>query len=71
LAGRGLALTGGQHAAHNHFLDVLRLQPGAFDGGADRNRSHLGCGQGCQIALEAAHGRAGTANNNDGVMDSH
>jgi hypothetical protein len=55
LAGRRLALAGGQHAAHDRFLDLLRLDAGALDGGADGGRAELGAGERGEVAHEAAH----------------
>jgi hypothetical protein len=45
LARRRLALAGGQHAAHDHFIDLFRLEAGALDGGLDRDAAELGASQ--------------------------
>ena len=53
LARRRLALAGGQHAAHDHFLHVLGLDLRALDRGADRGGAELGRGEALQLALES------------------
>ena len=45
LARGRLALAGRQHAAHDHFLDLLGPDLRALDRGADRGGAELGCGE--------------------------
>ncbi|MNJ53374.1 hypothetical protein D3C77_487590 [compost metagenome] len=67
LTRRGLALAGLQHVAHDDFVDLFRLDAGAFDSGLDGHRAQLMRGQAGQAAKHAAHGRAGDGNDNDGI----
>jgi hypothetical protein len=64
---RGLPLAGGQHAAHDDLIDLHRRQPGALDGGLDGDAADLGAGERSEVAHEAAHGRAGGGNDDDGI----
>ena len=45
LARRRLADAGLQHIAEDHFLDLLRLDAGALDGGLDGDGAELRRGQ--------------------------
>src|SRR5690606_13659621 len=65
LASRALLEAGRQHAAHDDFLDVGRLDAGASDsltsgGGAQFDGRHAG-----QAALKTAHGSTGAADDDD------
>ncbi len=68
LAGRALLEAGGQHAAHHHVLDVLRLQPGAGHRFADTGAAQLRRAHRRQRTLETAHGGARTVEDNDIVF---
>ncbi len=39
LTGGGLSLSGWQHAAHQHLVDLFRREAGAFQGRADNVRA--------------------------------
>jgi hypothetical protein len=65
LAGRGLALTGGQDAAHVDPRPRPGSTLGALERGLDRDRAELGGGHGGQRAEEAADGGAGCADDDD------
>jgi hypothetical protein len=67
LARRSLSLAGGQHAAHDDFVDLLGLEAGALDGGLDGDAAELRAAQGREVALKAAHGGAGGGYDDDGV----
>jgi hypothetical protein len=45
LAGGRLAEAGGQHAAHDHLLDLLGREAGALDRGLDRDGAELRRGE--------------------------
>src|SRR6185312_4300243 len=53
-AGRGLALSGRQHIAHENFVDPLRREPGAFQRGLDDMRAELVGAERSELAHEAA-----------------
>ena len=59
LSGGGLALSGGQDAAHQHLVNGG--DTGAGHGGADRGAAEIGGGDAIEHALKPAHGGAGRA----------
>ncbi|MCY1414410.1 hypothetical protein D9M71_298610 [compost metagenome] len=65
LAGRALLQAGGQHATHDHFLDVGRLDAGTADGFADGRGAQVYGGNAGQAALQAAHRGAGATDDDD------
>ena len=65
LAGRALLEAGGQYAAHDHFLHVGRLDTGTGHGLADGKGAQLHGRHAGQAALEATHGGAGAADDDD------
>jgi hypothetical protein len=67
LAGRRLALAGGQHAAHDHFLHLLGREAGALDRRLDRDAAELRRGEAGQVALESAQRGASDGNDDDGI----
>ncbi len=67
LTGRSLAQTGGQDAAHEDLLDLLRRDARAFDGGFHRSGAQVGGLDRRQRALEAAHRGAGEGADDDGI----
>ena len=71
LAGGGLALAGGQDAAHQHLVDALRRQGGAIECGADRVRAQSGGGKAGQLPLKAAEGRSRGGDDDDGIEVGH
>ena len=58
LARRRLARSGLEDLAHDHVLDLARLEPRALEGGADRERAELRRSQVREPAAEAAEGRS-------------
>jgi hypothetical protein len=66
LARRGLALAGHQAVAEQHFADGVAGDAGALDGRLDGGAAEVVRGQGGEVALEAAHGGAGGADDDDG-----
>jgi hypothetical protein len=67
LARRGLALAGLQHAAHQHFINKVRIHTCALDGCLDGYGTETGGGEAAKGALKGTHRRAGGGNNNDRV----
>ena len=67
LARGRLALSGGQHAAEDHFVDLVRGDTGALQRRLNRGRAKFRRGQVLQVALEPAHGGAGGTDDDDGV----
>ena len=61
LAGRDLPLAGLQHLAHDHVLDLVRLDLGALERGLDRGRAELGGVHARQTSAELAERCAGCA----------
>jgi len=55
---RVLTLTCGQHLAHDHFIDVSRVNVSALEGSLDGDLAKLVCRQGRQGAVEGANRRA-------------
>ena len=53
-----LAEACGQHAAHDHFLDVAGFEAGGLDGRLDRRAPSCGAVSGRERALERTDGRA-------------
>ncbi len=68
LTRRRLALAGRQHAAHHHLAHVLGLEAGALHGRLDGGTTELRRRERRERALEAAHGRARHAGDDDGVF---
>ena len=64
-------MTGGKHAAEENFVDGVRRNACALDGGADGGSAELGSGEIFEIALECADGRARGADNDDGIGGGH
>src|SRR5206468_3996078 len=50
-----------------HFLHLFGADPRALDGGADRGGAELGRGEGLELALETAHGRASDRDDDDRI----
>ena len=67
LSGGCLAESGRQHASHQHFVDGLRGQAAAGEGGGDGLGAELRCRQAGEAALKPAQRRAGGADDDDGV----
>ena len=67
LAGRGLALTGRQHVAHEHLVDPLRRQLRPLQRRADHVRAELVGAERRQFAHEPAKRRAGGGKDDDGI----
>ena len=65
-AGR-LALACREHAAEDHFFDVIARESRPLDGGPDRGGAELGRLHVLEVALEAAHRRARRTDDNDGI----
>ena len=55
---RRLAESGGQHASHDHFLDVTALQARGLDRGFDRGGAELRGADRSERALKCADGSA-------------
>ena len=68
---RRLTLAGGQHAAHDDFFNVGGFDAGAFDRGSDRRGAEIGTKHIGEVALETAHRRARTADDDDGIVVAH
>ena len=68
LARRRLSLPGGQHAAHDDFLDLVGLDAGALDRGADRGSAELVRGEALEFALQGAHRGTGDGNDDDRII---
>ena len=66
-----LALAGGQHAAHQHFVDAFRRQVGALQRGADDVRAQCRRGYGRQVAQETAQRRAHGGDDDNGIGFGH
>jgi hypothetical protein len=64
---RRLALSGRQHAAHEHFVDPLRRQVCPFHRGADHMGTELVRAEGREVAHELAERRAGGGNDDDQI----
>src|ERR1700726_705110 len=64
---RSLALSGWQHAAHEDFVDPLRLEFRPFDRGTDDMGAKLVAAERGEIAHEAAKWRAGCGNDDDWI----
>ncbi len=67
LTRRGLAQAGRQDAAHVDLLDLGGIEAGAFDRRLDRRSAQLGRLNAVEGTLEAAHGRAGEGDDDDGI----
>jgi hypothetical protein len=67
LARRGLALAGHQAVAEDHFVHLSGLDTGALDRGFDGHAAQVMGGQRGKVALETAHGGAGSADDHDGI----
>ena len=61
------ALASHQAIAHEDFVHLAGWQPGAFNRCADGRATEVVGSKGGEVALEAAHGRAGSGNDDDGV----
>jgi hypothetical protein len=68
LAGRVLALAGGEDLAHDHFVDLLRRNTGALERCLDGDRAQIMGGNGRQSAVERPDRGAGGTGDND-MMD--
>ncbi|MNG78267.1 hypothetical protein D3C79_368360 [compost metagenome] len=68
LARRCLALACRQHAAEQHLLDTGGIDAGALDGTTDGGAAQLRRGQALEVALQAAHGRAHGADDDDRII---
>ena len=68
LAGRVLALAGGEDLAHDHFGDARRVDGGAIDGGHDGHLAEFVGGQAAEGTVEGADGRAGGRQNDHIVL---
>ncbi len=65
LAGRVLALGGGEHLAEDHLVHLAGLEPGALERGLERDGAeHVG-GHAAEGAVEAADRRAGGGDDDD------
>ena len=62
-----LTLAGHQAVAKQHFIDQLAGNPGALHGGPDGGAAQVMGGQRRKVTLEAPHGGAGGADDNDGI----
>jgi hypothetical protein len=71
LPGRGLALSGRQHIAHEHLVDSLGRQFGPLQRRADYMRTELVCGKRRKLAHEAAERGAGGGEDDDGIGGGH
>jgi hypothetical protein len=67
---RRLAEAGLQHAAEQHFLDVLGLDAGALHRGPDRRRAEFGRRERGEVAGEAADRGSGGGNDYDRIIHS-
>ena len=67
LAAGRLALACREHAAEDHFFDVIARESRPLDGGPDRGGAELGRLHVLEVALEAAHRRARRTDDNDGI----
>jgi hypothetical protein len=65
LAGRVLALRGGEDLAHDHFVDFAALDAGALQRRLDGDRAEIVGRCGCERAVEAADRGAGGADDDD------
>ncbi|MEY9248159.1 hypothetical protein ABIF27_008814 [Bradyrhizobium elkanii] len=65
--GRGLALAGGQHVAHEHLVDALGRESCALQRRADHMRAELVRRQRRELAHEAAERGAGGGEDDDGI----
>ena len=63
-----LALAGGKHVAHDHFLHVGRLDPRALHSRLDRDGAKIARGKGREIAHQRAHRRAGGAHDDNRIV---
>ena len=68
LSCRRLAQPGRQYAAEQHLLDTGGIDAGTFHGTTNGRAAQLWRGQAFQIALQAAHGRAHGADDNDRII---
>ena len=59
LPGRRLAYPGLEHLAHDHVLDLVRLEPGPLESGLDRDRAELRRLVSGQAAAELPERRSG------------
>ncbi len=65
LAGRVLALPGGEDLAHDDLIDIGRIDAGALERCLDRRRAELMGRCAGKHAIERAHRRAGRAHDHD------
>jgi hypothetical protein len=68
LARGRLALARHQAVAEQHFIDLLGRHARARDGGLDGGAAQIVRGEVGKVALERAHGGAGRADDDDGVL---
>ncbi|MNZ38147.1 hypothetical protein D3C78_556130 [compost metagenome] len=68
LARGGLAQACRQHTAEQHLLDTGGIQPGTLDRSANRCSAQLRRGNAFQVALQAAHGRAHGADDDNRII---
>lgn len=66
LAGRDLPGAGLEDLPHDHVLDLVAADPGAVEGGLDREAAEVGAGEGLERAEEPAHRGAGTRDDDGG-----
>ena len=67
LAGGRLALSGRQHAAHQHLVDPLRRQRRPVERAAKRVGAEGGCREPGELSLEATERGARGSDDDDGI----
>ena len=68
LTGRALALTVRQHAAHDHFIHICRCNARPLQRSFNCSRTQVWATRVRKDTVEAAHGRAGHTDNDDGIV---